>query len=167
MRFATSSADFVGGYTMAGSLDSRPTEPTVVLRWVKPDIAIVVLEGEHDLASAASVDRVVGDALLTCSHLIIDIASADFIDSTIIDLLVRTKRDADSRGRRFNLVLGEAPLIEKPLEICGVLPSLNRVTDVHGALGSPPRDAGCAPAPGSERVEPLTGIRPGKAEAVG
>jgi anti-sigma B factor antagonist len=143
---------------MTGSLDSHPAEPTVALRWSKPDIAIVVLEGEHDLASAPTVDRMVGDALLTCSHLIVDFSSVEFIDSTIIDLLVRTKRDADSRGRRFNLVLGDAPLIEKPLEICGVLPSLNRVTDVRGALESTPEDDG---------PRRLTRIQPGKTEAVG
>jgi len=143
---------------MTGFQDSRApaTESTVDLRWVTPDIAIVVLGGEHDLASAPTVDRVVGDALLTCSHLIIDISPAEFIDSTIIDLLVRTKRDADNRGRHFNLVLGEAPLIERTLEICGVLPSLNRVTDVHAALESPPKHD-VAHAPPSRALVAMTG----------
>jgi anti-anti-sigma factor len=115
------------------------TEPTVDLHWLKPPVALVVLAGEHDLGSASTVDQVIGESLITCSHLIIDITPAEFIDSTIINLLVRTKQDADDRGCHFNLVLGEAPLIERTLEICGVLPALNRVTDVHSALESAPK----------------------------
>lgn len=142
---------------MTRSLDGRPpdTEPTVDLRWRKPDIAIVVLGGEHDLASAPTVECVVGDVLLTCSHLIIDISPVEFIDSSIIKLLVNTKQDADKRGCHFNLVLDGAPLIERTLEICDVLTALNRVTDVHSAIESA-RKHEAAPTPsGIRHLAPL------------
>ncbi len=126
---------------MTSSL-SPYTEPTVDLQWPKPDVALLVLGGEHDLQSAPAVEEAAGEALLTCSHLIVDISPAQFIDSTIIHLLVHTKRDADARGRRFNVVLGVSPTIERTLEICGVLPELNRVASIDTALdGQSPRVA--------------------------
>jgi anti-anti-sigma factor len=116
------------------------TEPVVDLHWLKPDVALLVLGGEHDLESAPGVEQAAGEALATCSHLIVDISPAQFIDSTIINLLVHTKREADTKGSRFNLVLGTTPTIERTLEICGVLPELNRVPDIDAALdGQSPR----------------------------
>jgi len=138
---------------MNGSLESRPpdTQPTVEIRWPRPDLAIVLLGGEHDLASAPAVDRLVGEALLTCSHLIINLSTVQFIDSSIIHLLVRARKDADDRGSHFNLVLGEAQAIERTLEICGVLASLNRVPDIETALKS-------VPSPDAPAAHPRPGI---------
>jgi hypothetical protein len=42
--------------------------------------------------------------------------------------------DADAKDCRFNLVMGTAPGVERTLEICGVLPALNRVRTVDSAL---------------------------------
>jgi len=110
------------------------TEPTIEVDWPKPDIAVVVLGGEHDLASAPLVERETEEALRTCSHLIVDISPVQFIDSSIINLLVQLKKDADDKDCRFNLVMGTAPGVEHTLEICGVLPGLNRVKSVDEAL---------------------------------
>jgi anti-anti-sigma factor len=112
----------------------RDTEPMIDIRWPKPHIALVVLGGEHDLNSAPLVEQAAGDALLTSSHLIVDISPVQFIDSSIIHLLVQLKNDADAKNCRFNLVMGTAPGVKRTLEICGVLPGLNHVTTVDAAL---------------------------------
>jgi anti-anti-sigma factor len=91
----------------------------------------------HDVASAPRLDRTTHEALFTCSHLIVDISSVQFIDSSIINLLVNRKKDADANDCRFNLVLGAAPEIEQVLEICGVLEALNRVRTIDTALDRP------------------------------
>jgi anti-anti-sigma factor len=111
------------------------TEPTIEVRWPRPDVAVVALGGEHDLDSAPLVERAAGEALLTSSHLIVDISPVQFIDSSIIHLLVQLKKDADTKDCRFNLVMGTAPAVERALEICGVLPALNHMTSVDAALG--------------------------------
>jgi anti-anti-sigma factor len=118
----------------APGTDLRDTEPTIDVLRPKPHIALVVLGGEHDLDSAPLVERATEEALLTCSHLIIDISPVQFIDSSIINLLVQLKKDADAKDCRFNLVMGTAPGVERTLEICGVLPGLNRVRTVDTAL---------------------------------
>jgi anti-anti-sigma factor len=121
----------------APGTDLRDTEPTIDVRRPKPHVALVVLGGEHDLDSAPLVEQATEEALPTCSHLIIDISPVQFIDSSIINLLVQLKKDADAKDCRFNLVMGTAPGVERTLEICGVLPALNRVKNVDIALDEP------------------------------
>jgi anti-anti-sigma factor len=118
----------------APGTDFRDTEPTVDVHRPKPHVALVVLGGEHDLDSAPLVEQATEEALLTCSHLIVDISRVQFIDSSIINLLIQLKKDADAKDCRFNLVMGTAPGVERALEICGVLPALNRVRTVSVAF---------------------------------
>jgi anti-anti-sigma factor len=121
----------------APGTDLRDTEPTIEVHRPKLHVALVVLGGEHDLDSAPLVEQATEEALLTCSHLIVDISPVEFIDSSIINLLVQLKKDADAKNCRFNLVIGTTPRVERTLEICGVLPALNRVRNVDTALDEP------------------------------
>jgi anti-anti-sigma factor len=110
------------------------TGPTIDVSWPKPDVALVVLGGEHDLESAPPVEQATGEALLTCSHLIVDLSQTQFIDSSIINLLVHLRNEAHAKDRRFNLVMGTAPAVKRTLEICGVLQVLNCAPSVDAAL---------------------------------
>ena len=112
----------------------QDAEPMVEIAWPRPDVALFVLEGEHDLESAPRLERAMGDALLTCSGLLVDLSSVEFIDSSTINALVRVKKEADTQGCSFGLVLDGSPNIERTLEICGVLGALNRFTSVDAAL---------------------------------
>ena len=116
-------------------VDSRNTTPIVATTWRRPTVAVVTLEGEHDMASVPQLEQALGNALLTCSQLVVDISSVQFIDSSTIHSLMKMKREADDRRCDFRLVLnGDAPNIEYTLEICGVLGVLNRVATVDAAL---------------------------------
>jgi anti-anti-sigma factor len=114
------------------------TLPTVDVHWPRPDAAVVALGGEHDLDSVPTVETSAGEAALTCSHLIIDLSQVEFVDSSIINALVRLAGELETTGRRFNVVLGTSPNIERTLDICGVLPALNRVTTLEAALEEEP-----------------------------
>lgn len=108
--------------------------PTIEVRRPRPATALVVLSGEHDLNSAAELGETLSLALDRCTHLIVDLSSADFIDSSTINALVNAKKHADHAGCEFNLVLASTPIVETALEITGVLPGLNRVATVEQAL---------------------------------
>ena len=110
------------------------TWPRPEITWPRPDVALMVLEGEHDLESAPRLEQALGDALLTCSRLLVDLSFVEFIDSSTINVLVRMKKEADSKGSSFALVLDGSPNIERTLEIYGVLDALNRVISVDAAL---------------------------------
>ena len=122
----------------AADIQSLDLEPRVEISWPRPTVARIALEGEHDLRSAPELELALGNALLTCSELVVDLSSVQFIDSSTINVLVKMKRDADTRGCSFKLVLDDSPNIERTLEICGVLPSLNRVTSAEAAISVEP-----------------------------
>jgi anti-anti-sigma factor len=112
--------------------------PTVRVEWPEPDIALVTLAGEHDLDSVPALQATLDEAFLSCSHLIVDLSPATFVDSSTVNALVRARKEADERQCRFNLVLGSTPMVERTLEICGVLPALNRVESLDDALSAEP-----------------------------
>lgn len=110
--------------------------PTIQVRSPRPHVALVVLAGEHDLHSADEVQQTFDQSLAACDHLIVDLSSADFIDSTIVHVLLQTRKHAIERDRKFNVVLGTAPIVERILEVTGVVGRLNVVASVEQALFS-------------------------------
>ena len=121
---------------MITSTDGHPQdpEPTIEVTWPESGLALVVLGGEQDMGSAPVIERAIGDALRDASHLVVDLSAVQFLDSSIINLLVSTRKEAADRDCQFSLVLQGAPSIERTLEICGVLPELNRVTTLDAAV---------------------------------
>ena len=108
--------------------------PTIEVRSPQPHAALVVLAGEHDLYSADEVRQTLDQSLAIRDHLIVDLSRAEFIDSTIVALLLQTKQNAIELDRKFNVVLGTAPVVERILEVTGVVPLLNVVPTVEQAL---------------------------------
>jgi anti-sigma B factor antagonist len=113
---------------------SSSHEPTIEVRSPQPHAALVVLGGEHDLYSADELQHTCDQSLVACDHLIVDLSAAEFIDSTIIGVLLKTREKAAGLDRRFSVVLGTAPIVERILEVTGVVPLLNVVPTVERAL---------------------------------
>jgi anti-sigma B factor antagonist len=111
-------------------------QPTIEVRSPRPDAALVVLGGEHDLFSADRLQQTFDDALAGSDHLIVDLSGAEFIDSTIVGVLVLTKKKADERDRKFTVVLGTAPVVERILDVTGVLVLFDVVPTVERALAA-------------------------------
>jgi anti-anti-sigma factor len=110
--------------------------PTIEVRRPQPHAELVVLAGEHDLNSADEVRQTLDQSLAACDHLIVDLSTAEFIDSTIIGVLLQTKNNAIEHDRKFNVVLGTAPVVERILEVTGVVPLLNVAPTVEWALAA-------------------------------
>jgi anti-anti-sigma factor len=128
-------------------------DPSVEVSWLRHDAALMVLLGEHDLASSTSLEQRIDDALARASHVVIDVGEAEFIDSSTIYVLVSACRRAERAGVRFNLVVGKDEIVRRALEIAGVLGTLNAVESLGEALGPDPVGNG-----GSTRTTP-NGIR--------
>ena len=67
--------------------------------------AVVTLGGEHDVASRDAIAEAFGVAA-TGRDLLVDLSDCSFIDSTIIKLLLHTRRSLEDRGARLELVIG-------------------------------------------------------------
>jgi anti-sigma B factor antagonist len=109
-------------------------EPSIEVGSPQPHAAVVALGGEHDLHSADELQQTLDQSLSDFDHLIVDLSAAEFIDSTIIHVLVQTKTNASELDRKFSVVLGTAPAVQRVLEVTGVLPLLNVVPTVEQAL---------------------------------
>lgn len=129
----------IGNVTSNGTYSTREAssaEPTIEVRSPQAGAAVVVLGGEHDLYSADRLRQTFDDLLFGNERLIVDLSSAEFIDSTIIGVLVQATRRADGRDRKFTVVLGTAPVVERILEVTGVLTVLNVMPTVERALAA-------------------------------
>jgi anti-sigma B factor antagonist len=113
---------------------SPSLQPTIEVRSPQPLAALVVLGGEHDLYSADLLQQTLDDSLSGNDHLIIDLSGAEFIDSTIIGVLVQTLKQAGERNCKFTVVLGTAAEVERILHVTGILQLLNVVPTVERAL---------------------------------
>lgn len=108
----------------------------IEVRRPRPEVALVVLAGEHDLHSGDELRQEFEQALASSEHLIVDLSDAEFIDSTIIAVLLQTMRSAAELDRKFNVVLGTAPAVERILDVTGVIPLLGVVPTVERALAA-------------------------------
>jgi anti-sigma B factor antagonist len=97
-------------------------------------VAVLVLGGEHDLDSAAALEQRATEALESSDHVVFDLSAVQFLDSSTIAVLVRTRRRADEQGVRFAVVIGTSSLVLRSLEVSGVLPALNAVSSLDEAL---------------------------------
>jgi anti-anti-sigma factor len=116
--------------------DAWSAAPTIETRWPHPGVAQVVLGGEHDLSTQDQLVSTLATTLTDCSHLVVDLSTTQFIDSSTIGVLIAIKKRAEARDRRFNLLLGTERIVEQALQISGVLPLLNRVHALDEALST-------------------------------
>lgn len=110
--------------------------PTIDVQSPRPGVALVALAGEHDLYSGDDLRQAFERSLTESDHLIVDLSGAEFIDSTIIAVLLQTMKDARELDRKFNVVLGTAPAVARILEVTGVIPLLRVVPTVERALAA-------------------------------
>jgi anti-anti-sigma factor len=94
-----------------------------------PSISVTV-------APMRSSRQTLEQSLARCDHLIVDLSTADFIDSTVVAVLIQTKKSATELDRKFNVVLGTARAVERILEVTGVIPLLGVVPTVEQALAA-------------------------------
>lgn len=113
-----------------------PRAPEVDVRWHEEGVAVVSLTGEHDLGTADPLKALLAETLEMSKHLIVDLSHAAFIDSSVINALVTTRRRAETERRQFNLVLGTSEIVERIHTITDVLPYLNRTHTLEDALAT-------------------------------
>src|SRR5215831_17557959 len=101
--------------------------PTIGVQRPVPGVAVLVLTGEHDLASARELDRVFADVLSGAKHVVVDLSEASFIDSYTMGTIIHARRAADAANCRFNVVVPASSVIARALDIAEVLPLLNGV----------------------------------------
>ena len=72
--------------------------------------------------------------LHACELLVVDLSETQFIDSSAIGLLVKTKIEAEALGVQFRLQLGAESVARRALEINRLLDSFHCATTREEAL---------------------------------
>jgi anti-anti-sigma factor len=86
---------------------SRSRRGTVALERLRPGAAIVALHGEHDLTTKTDLAEALaraGDG----ADVLVDVSDCDFLDSTIIGVLVAAFHVQTAAGRRLELAIPES-----------------------------------------------------------
>jgi anti-anti-sigma factor len=86
--------------------------------------AVLVFRGEHDVAQADAVRELLSQLVAENELVVADFSEARFVDSTMINVLLHTKREASERLHRFRLQLGTPCAVQRVFEIAGVGPVL-------------------------------------------
>ena len=105
--------------------------------WVVPatdEIVAVCLEGEFDLANARTVGEEIDRSLEGGKDVIFDLSQATFIDSSLIDVLMRAVKAARGKDQAIVLQLGTAAIVERVLEITKIEQVLPRAHDRQEAV---------------------------------
>jgi anti-sigma B factor antagonist len=90
---------------------------------------VIVLEGEFDLYTGARFERAVLEAIgRGATDLVVDMSNVSFIDSTTMEILMRTRKRLSALGGDFALVCGESNVL-RALQIT----TLDRMFDVYGS----------------------------------
>jgi anti-anti-sigma factor len=110
------------------------TTPGLEVLQPRAGAAVVVLTGEHDLASKNSLSTLLSSLLTTHDLVVADLSAALFIDSSTLGVLVSADRIARDSGKRFRLQLGMEPIVKRILEISGLLEHLDCASTREQAL---------------------------------
>jgi anti-sigma B factor antagonist len=88
-------------------------------------VAVVVLNGEHDLGTVPHVKEALAGAASDGKAILIDLCSATFVDSSILGALLEARRTAVDNDRGFAVACsGEAEPVRRVLEVTGLADEL-------------------------------------------
>jgi anti-anti-sigma factor len=87
-------------------------------------VVVVVLKGEHDVYTAPALRERISSVIDEGGPVVVDLTPAQFIDSSVLRVLLEARRQADEKSLGFAVALGdgEAPGVRRVLEVTGLIP---------------------------------------------
>jgi anti-anti-sigma factor len=71
-------------------------------------VAIVSLIGEHELYSVVEVEHALDRAIRAGLTVVVDLSHAEFLDSSVVAILLRAREEAHVEGSGFALVIDDS-----------------------------------------------------------
>jgi anti-sigma B factor antagonist len=91
-------------------------------------LAVVSISGEHDLNTAPDLGSQLARLIAEDEGIVVDMSPASFVDSSILGVILDSRRSAHDAGQAFEVVHdGETEAVARVLEITG----LRRELPVH------------------------------------
>ena len=98
-----------------------PPLDDVVVEQPAPGAAVAVFMGEHDLATKRQVHELLSSLLDNNELVVADFSGAQFVDSSILGVLMEMRGEAHKRGHTFRLQLNTADIVRRAFELSGLL----------------------------------------------
>lgn len=99
----------------------------------RPDAYVLRPRGEADFATIDRLrDAFAAGVECDSPSVVVDLTALDFLDSTVVALLVRVRRELAARGRELTVVAGSPPA-RLMLELTGVADRLRIVESLDDA----------------------------------
>jgi anti-anti-sigma factor len=114
--------------------DRERVESEVRLEHRADGISVVVLVGEHDLATRSDIEAALEAALGQGDGVAVDLSEADFIDSSTLHVLVSAARRATENGRGFSIVLPKNGAVRQVFELTGLLTQFASADSIDAAV---------------------------------
>ena len=96
---------------------------------------VISLRGEHDLTTAPELRERMEEAIGRRSGVLIDLTNAEFIDSSIIGVVLEGRRRAEEEAIGFAAALeGGDPAVRRVLEVTGLDTNLPVHPSVDAAI---------------------------------
>jgi anti-anti-sigma factor len=116
--------------------DGLPVASEVRVAQLPDGVSVVSLIGEHDLATRNEIQAALESALDSGDNLVVDLSSADFIDSSTLHVLVTAARRASESGRGFSVVMADNDTVRQVFELTGLLTQFARASSVEAAAAA-------------------------------
>jgi anti-anti-sigma factor len=110
------------------------TPEDVTVESPRAGVAVVAFTGEHDLATSESVSEVLETLVGENELVVADFSSAQFVDSSMLNVLVATEQLARERGTIFRIQLGTEAIVERAFQISGILQAISWTSSREEAL---------------------------------
>jgi anti-sigma B factor antagonist len=97
-------------------------DATLDLEQVEAGVEVVVVRGEHDLATAGDLRDRIETAVSRASGVVIDLTQATFIDSAVLQALLSGRDRAHAAGIAYVIALGDGTghAVNRLLELTGL-----------------------------------------------
>jgi anti-anti-sigma factor len=99
-----------------------------------PRVVVVELMGEHDLETTPHLRDVLFSLVDVHDLVVLDLTSTEFIDSSVLLMIVQTNRLAATAETSFRLVVEQESLIHRLLELSNVLERIDVAPSRDAAL---------------------------------
>ena len=114
-------------------MDESPQPRAAEVESLTDEIAIVTVRGEHDVGTKSELEDALARAGLR-RHVLVDLSHCDFMDSTVLAVLLSAHRTQAERGGHLELVI---PTGAHPIERIATLTGIRAIVTTH-----PTRDTG-------------------------
>jgi anti-anti-sigma factor len=109
--------------------------PLIQIEQPRPRSSVAVLLGEHDMSTCHEVREVLETLMQRNDVVVADLSQTQFIDSTIIAVLLEAEEAARGRDVKFRLQLGTTPAVEAAVQLSGILDVIACESTREAALG--------------------------------